>query len=127
MKVLKIWLATATAALLVSSASGADRDRGKSLFNDPNLAGASTGKSCRSCHREDSGLEKAAAKKDFKIAGKKAARLEDALNICIERRMKGKPLGPDSPDIADLAAYIKSLKEIAPVLIPKKKTAETGC
>ncbi len=98
----------------------------KALFNDPKLGGAS-GKSCNSCHADGSGLETAGGKKEFKIMGKTVASIEAAVNICIERRMKGKALNPKSADMANLTAYIKSLKGKASILAPKKRTAATGC
>ncbi len=126
MNVLKVWIVSiTTTGLLFSTAFAADATKGKALFNDSKL-GAS-GKSCNSCHADGSGLEKAGGKKEFKLMGKTVTRLEDAVNICIERRMKGKALGPKSADMANLTAYIKSLKGKASIFAPKKRTAATGC
>ena len=127
MNVLKVWIVSiTTTGLLFSTAFAADATKGKALFNDPKLGGAS-GKSCNSCHADGSGLETAGGMKEFKLMGKTVTRLEDAVNICIESRMKGKALGSKSAYMANLTAYIKSLKGKASILAPKKRTAATGC
>jgi cytochrome c len=95
--------------LLVSSYAFADDvAKGKSLFNDPKLAGATRGKSCGSCHSESSAA-KWVGKKDFSIMGKKAKSLEEAVNICIENAMGGKAIDPKGADMKAIVAYIKSL------------------
>lgn len=86
-------------------------ERGKTLFNDPTLGGGTTGKSCNSCHPGGRGLEKAADKEEFKILGETLKSLEDAVNLCIEMALKGKAIDPESQDMADIVAYIKSLKK----------------
>jgi len=75
-------------------------ERGKALFNDPKLGGASAGISCNSCHPNGKGLEEAADNKN----------LEALINSCIENANKGKAIDPKSEDMANLVAYIKSLK-----------------
>lgn len=47
-------------SLLFSSgfAAGADVEKGKALFNDPQLSGSSFGVSCNTCHPDGKGLEK---------------------------------------------------------------------
>ncbi len=87
--------------LLFSSAFGAsDVAKGKALFNDTKLGNNTSGKSCNACHPGGSGLSKAGDRKD----------LEAFVNSCIENALKGKPIDPKSEEVADLVAYIRSLK-----------------
>jgi mono/diheme cytochrome c family protein len=92
--------------LVFSSAFAADMAKGKALFNDPKLGGGTTGKSCNSCHKDGSGIY--AAKKEF--MGGKAKSLENAVNMCIEMMLKGKAIDAKSSDMANITAYIKTLK-----------------
>jgi cytochrome c len=87
-----------------------DIEKGMTLFNDTKLAGATSGKSCNSCHPTGKGLEKAADKKEFNIMGKKQNGLEEAVNFCIEMSIKGKAIDTKSDQMKDIVAYIKSLK-----------------
>ena len=50
------------------------------------------------------GLEKAADRKD----------LEKQVNVCIKNALKGKGMDPKSAEMADIVAYLKSLKGKAP-------------
>jgi cytochrome c553 len=75
-----------------------DAAKGKALFNDSKVG--TVGRSCNSCHPNGKGLEKAVDRKD----------LPKVINSCIENALKGKRIGLDSVDMADLVAYIKSLK-----------------
>jgi hypothetical protein len=75
-----------------------DTGKGKILFSDTKLGGATAGSSCNSCHPGGKGLEKAAARKD----------LPNVINACIETALKGKPLSPKSSEMTDLVSYIKS-------------------
>ncbi|MBI5102961.1 MAG: hypothetical protein HZB33_14180 [Nitrospirae bacterium] len=84
-------------------------ERGKALFNDPKLSGSKTGFSCGYCHRNGRGLEEAIDKKEWKLMGKKYYKIEDAINIFIEKAMHGRPLAPNSQEMLDLIAYISSL------------------
>jgi len=77
-----------------------DVAKGKVLFNDTRLGGASSGISCNSCHPNGRGLEKAGERKD----------LEKFVDSCIENALKGKAIDPKSDDMANLVAYIKFLK-----------------
>lgn len=76
-----------------------DAGKGKILFSDTKLGGATAGSSCNSCHPGGKGLEKAGARKD----------LPKVINACIETALKGKPLSLKSSEMADLVAYVKSL------------------
>lgn len=87
-----------------------DVAKGKALFNDTKFAGATSGKSCNTCHPNGKGLEMAADKKEFNIMGKKQKSLEEAVNFCIENAIKGKAIDTASNQMKDIVAYIKSLK-----------------
>jgi len=84
-------------------------EKGKALFNDVKLG--TSGKTCNSCHNEGKGLDKSGEKKEMMVMGKKYTTLEDAINFCIEKPLKGKTLDPKSQEMQDLVAYIKSLKK----------------
>ncbi len=114
MKVLKIaLLSTISFGLSFSFAfSAGDVTKGKILFNDAKLGGGTAGRSCNSCHPDGKGLEKAAGRQD----------LAQVINSCIENALQGKGLGPKSVEMADLIAYIKSLKGKGPETgVPIKK------
>jgi cytochrome c553 len=120
MKIAKITLLSLVAvALVFSFALAGDVAKGKALFNDPALGGATAGKSCGTCHPNGKGLENFAHKTEFKFGGKVHKTLEDAINACIEKANKGKALDPKSDQMKDLVAYLKSLKPKAEE--PKKK------
>lgn len=121
---LKIALLSMIALGLIFSFAFAAGDvaKGKALFNDPKLGGGTAGKSCNSCHPDRKGLEKAADKKEFNIMGMKQKGLEGAVNFCIENPLKGRAIDPKGADMANIVAYIKSLKAKAPAAeMPKKK------
>jgi len=96
-------------------------ERGKALFNDPALG--TTGMSCSSCHME--GGTKPGKMGDMEIkpfmnvaatypkyagmAGK-VITLDQIVNICIMKPMKGTPLKWDDQRLADLSAYVASVK-----------------
>jgi cytochrome c553 len=106
MKSLKItMLAMLSLCLIFSLAIAAgDAEKGKTLFNDPKFGGGTAGMSCNSCHPDGKGLEKAADRKD----------LEKQVNVCIKNALKGKGMDPKSAEMADIVAYLKSLKGKAP-------------
>jgi cytochrome c len=78
--------------------------KGKALFNDPRFGGGTVEMSCNSCHPDGKGVEKAADRKD----------LEKMVNACIKNALKGKGIDPKSAEMADIVAYLKSLKGKAP-------------
>ncbi len=128
MKVLKVCVLSIIAlGLVFSSAFAADVSKGKALFNDAKLGGGSAGKSCNSCHPDGKGLEKSGAKKEFNIMGKKQNGLEEAVNFCIGMALKGKAIDTKGADMANITAYIKSVKGKAPADTPKKKKSIEGC
>lgn len=100
-------------ALIFSFALAGDATKGKALFNDPALGGGTAGKSCGSCHPNGKGLLNIAGKKEFTFGGKTYKSLEETINACIEKANKGKPLDPQSEQMKDLVAYLKSLKPSA--------------
>jgi cytochrome c553 len=102
MRVFKVALLSLIASGHIASfvLAAGDVAKGKVLFNDTRLGGASSGISCNSCHPDGKGLQKAADRKD----------LEKLVNSCIENALKGKAIDPKSDDMANLVAYIKSLK-----------------
>ncbi len=83
------------------------QERGKILFNDPKFAGGS--KSCNECHPNGKGLENASLKQEFKIMGKTLKNMEEAVNFCIEKANKGKPIDVKSQQMKDIVSYINSL------------------
>ncbi len=88
-------------------------EKGKALFNDPKLGGGTAGVSCNSCHPNGEGVEKAADRKNKD--------LEKQVNLCITNALKGKEIDPKSADMADIIAYMKSLKgKTSPAAAPKK-------
>jgi cytochrome c553 len=98
MVLLLVMLSTGMGVSLASAAG--DPAKGKILFNDTHLGGATAGRSCNSCHPGKKGLEKTGARND----------LPEIINACIENALKGKPLDRKSGEMADLVAYIESLK-----------------
>jgi cytochrome c553 len=91
--------------LMFALAFGAgNAEKGKALFNDPKFGEGTAGMSCNSCHPDGKGVEKAADRKD----------LEKIVNACIKNALKGKGIDPKSVEMADVVAYLKSLKGKAP-------------
>jgi len=108
MKALLAVLTTLIALGMVCSigiaAENGNSDKGKALFNDAKFAGGK--KACSECHPNGKGLAKVADKKEFKIEGG----LEKQVNACIVAANKGKAIEPKSVEMADMIAYIKSIK-----------------
>jgi mono/diheme cytochrome c family protein len=77
-----------------------DAAKGKALFMNPEFAGSTTGKSCSSCHPDGQGAGKAADKKDVR----------DIINACIVNALHGKAIPPNSIEMNDVVAYLKSVK-----------------
>jgi len=86
-------------------------EKGKVLFNDPKFGGGTAEMSCNSCHPDGKGVEKAADRKD----------LEQMVNACIKNALKGKGIDPRSAEMADMIAYLKSLKGKAPAAETPRK------
>jgi cytochrome c peroxidase len=102
MKIFKIAvICTAAIGLLAGMALAAgSAAKGKILFNDPKFANGTKGVSCNTCHPNGKGLENAGARTD----------LAKIINACIVKANGGKALDPNSAEMADMIAYIKSLK-----------------
>ena len=86
------------------AAEEGNADKGKALFNDAKFAGGK--KACSECHPNGKGLAKVADKQEFKIENG----LEKQVNACIVGANKGKAIEPKSAEMADIIAYIKSIK-----------------
>jgi cytochrome c553 len=101
MKIVTITFICAAAIGLICAAALAagDAARGKALFNDPKFSNGTAGVSCNTCHPNGKGVENAYSRQD----------LPRFINSCIVNALKGKPLDPNSVDMADLIAYLKSL------------------
>lgn len=99
-------------SLVVTLAIAAgNAEKGKILFNDPKFGGGTGGMSCNSCHPDGKGVEKAVDRKN----------LEKQVNACIKNALKGKGIDPKSAEMADIVAYLKSLKGKAPAAETPKK------
>ena len=103
MKVSTVSMFSLLAVLLAwsfASAAG-DAARGKMFFDDPKFAGATAGKSCSSCHPDAKGAAKAADKTGIR----------ETINACIVNALHGKAIDPQSSEMDDMVAYLKSVKE----------------
>jgi cytochrome c len=123
MKMVKVMMICLLIVGLVSAVAfaGATEDKGKTLFNDAKFAGGS--KACASCHKDGKGLENAADKKEFKLAGKTQKSLEEAINVCIVNMNKGKAIDVKSEDMKAMVAYVKSFKKGKAEAKPEAKPA----
>ncbi len=96
-------------------------ERGKALFNDPALGTA--GISCNTCHMEGGTkpgkfgemeikpfMNAAASYPKYVGMAGKVVTLDQIVNICIMKPMKGTPLKWDDQRLADLAAYVASVE-----------------
>ncbi len=111
MKYLIFTLAVVTVLGLASSfvfASG-DLQKGRALFNDPKAFGGI--RACSTCHPDGSGLEQAAGKKEFHVAGGTQKSLAEAVNACIVNASQGVAIDVKAEKMRDIIAYIKSLKK----------------
>jgi SoxA/TsdA, cytochrome c domain len=91
-------------------AHAANVDKGKALFESPNLGGGTTGKSCSSCHEGGEGLgSDLFERKEFNFSGSDKLKLVDLINICIENPLGGKAIDPAGEEMQDLTAYMKKL------------------
>jgi cytochrome c553 len=113
MKVLRIAMLSMVSLVLIFSLAIAAGDvgKGKALFSDPKFGGGTAGVSCNSCHPDGKGLEKAADMKG----------LEKQVNACVQNALKGKGIDPKSAEMADIVAYLKSLKGKTPAAEAPKK------
>jgi cytochrome c553 len=90
-------------SLMISStvcfAHPSTTEEGKRLFNNPELAGSSTDKSCNSCHNDGKGLEQSVNN----------PKIEQQINRCIVGALQAKPLELDSREMLSLKKYLVSL------------------
>lgn len=105
-----IWVMISFSLILPLAWAAGDAEKGKALFSDPKLGGGTAGISCNSCHPDGKGMEKAGDMKG----------LEKQINACIKGPLKGKGIDTKSPEMADIVAYIKSLKAKSQGPTPKK-------
>ncbi len=98
----------ATAMVTSPVFAAGDANRGKVLFNDAKAFGGQ--QACSSCHPNGKGLEKAAGKKEYHVAGGTQHSLEEAVNTCIVSAAGGKAIDPASQKMQDIVSYIASLK-----------------
>ena len=125
MKSLKIVALIAIAMLFASAVIAkhhTPEDRGKALFNDTKLGGGTTEKSCGTCHPDGKGLEGVNSKKEW--MGTKS--LEEAVNMCITKALKGAALDVKSEQMKDLVSYMKTFKP-KDEKASKKKKPVVGC
>lgn len=91
-------------------AHGGSADKGKVLFESAALGGATTGKSCATCHDGGKGLGSSLfERKHFTIMGREENRLADVVNVCIEQPLGGTALDPQGEEMNHLIAYMKTL------------------
>ena len=110
LKIAVLVMVSFSLTLTLALAAG-DTEKGKTLFSDPKFGGGTAGMSCNSCHPDGKGVEKAADRKDLK----------KQVNACIKNALKGKGIDPKSAEMADVVAYLKSLKGKAPAAETPKK------
>lgn len=104
MKTLMMGLTVLSLVFSLAYAAG-DVEKGKALFNDPKLGDSANDSSCNSCHPDGKGLAGVAEK-----PGESADTLVGVVNQCIKMALKGKELPPDSQEMKDIIAYMKTLK-----------------
>jgi hypothetical protein len=107
------------AALMMAGSFGlaqaANVDKGKALFESPNLGGGTTGKSCASCHEGGEGLgSDLFERKGINFAGKGTMSVVEVINTCIENALGGKAIDPKGEEMQDLTAYMKKLVTSSP-------------
>jgi cytochrome c peroxidase len=99
----QIWLAAILTIFLaagIGSAAGkSSAEKGKEMFNDPQLGGSNTDSSCNSCHAGGKGLENAWGNKKF----------TKLVNNCLVGRMEGEKIDGRTVSMRSLKMYIKSL------------------
>lgn len=95
-------LGAAAAVVMLSLPAGAEEASvamGAKLFSDPGLGASKNDKSCNTCHKNGSGLEKVG----------NDPRLATVINQCIAGPMEGEKLNEQTVAMQSLILYIKSL------------------
>jgi cytochrome c len=91
-------------------AHGGSADKGKVLFESTTLGGATSGKSCATCHDGGKGLGSSLfERKHFILMGREENSLADVVNACIEQPLGGTALDPRGDKMNNLIAYMKTL------------------
>ncbi|NTW82098.1 MAG: cytochrome C [Chlorobiaceae bacterium] len=85
----------------VSAEENPSIEKGMQLFNSTLFAGATSGKSCASCHPGGADLQFAWVNPN--LAGQ--------VNNCIIGPLRGVPLDEDSMEMQSILLYIQSLKQ----------------
>lgn len=86
----------------------ANLEQGLNLFTTSNsIAENSSGKSCASCHLNGKGFSKTYSKSDFYYQGAHMRGIQEAVNFCVVRNVKGKPLESNSDEMLSILEYIK--------------------
>ena len=93
----------AVTASLATAAGAPSIERGKELFGSTNLG--TDGKSCSTCHSQGKGLVDA--------AGYDEVRLENIINQCIKKALKGAGFARDSAELKSLVMYVQTLANAA--------------
>jgi len=107
----------------ISSALAADAERGKRLFEDPNLGGGTTGNSCATCHENGEGIGKDIFERSkYSIMGVEEPSVAAIVNYCIENPMGGRAIDPKGKDMEDLLAYMMTFTNKM-----KKRRIIEGC
>ena len=129
MKPLQI-IALISIAMLVACVAPAVKteteNRGKTLFNDPQLGGGTSGRSCGTCHPDGKGLERIVGMKEWKTPAGDIKTVEEVVNICITMALTGKALDVESGEMKDLVSYINTLKPNVEKAKKKRKSVP-GC
>jgi hypothetical protein len=93
----------------VHLAQTGNADKGKVLFESAALGGATTGKSCATCHDGGKGLgSNLFERKHFTIMGVEKNSLADVINVCIEEPLGGTGLDPRGEEMNNLIASMKT-------------------
>jgi cytochrome c len=108
-------------------------DRGMALFGDPKLG--TSGQTCNTCHMKGGTMDGKMGDMSIKAfdavhatypkywgMAKKVMTLDQVINWCIMNPLQGKPLAWDDQKLADLAAYISTVKPMK----MEKKAEEKG-
>ncbi|MDD5168057.1 MAG: hypothetical protein PHN75_04505 [Syntrophales bacterium] len=85
---------------MLSAANGPSTALGEKLFKSKTLGGASSGKSCATCHPRGQGLENATKRPD----------LTAKINNCIVGALRGHTIGENSIEMKSLVLYLKFLR-----------------
>src|SRR5262245_7024029 len=83
---------------------------GSSVFHSGDRLGSTIAVSCDMCHPDAANTHPETYPK-FQSQPGPVALLRDMTNWCIEHPVRGKPLGPDDPDVRALEAYITAQRK----------------